>query len=175
MNLKDIHVRTIDGQETTLAPYVGRALLIVNTASQCGLTPQYSGLQELHEELSGRGFSVLGFPCNQFGGQEPGTSDEVKAFCETSFGVSFPLFDKVEVNGESCHPLFAELTQVPDEEGKAGDVVWNFEKFLVSPTGEVVGRFRPLVAPDDPKLREAIESVLPKATLQQVDPESVEG
>ncbi len=161
MSIYDAPVQTLNGEPANLADYKGKALLIVNVASQCGLTPQYTGLQQLHETYGDRGFEVLGFPCNQFGGQEPGTSDEIKTFCETSYGVSFPLFSKIDVNGDARHALYEQLTGTEDAEGKAGDVVWNFEKFLVSPDGEIVGRYRPLVAPEDPALVEAIESQLP--------------
>jgi glutathione peroxidase len=161
MSIYDAPVESLGGEPASLADYKGKALLIVNVASQCGLTPQYSGLEELHKTYGGRGFEVLGFPCNQFGAQEPGTADEIKTFCETNYGVDFPLFAKIDVNGEGRHPLYEQLTETEDAEGKAGDVVWNFEKFLVSPDGEVVGRFRPLVAPDDPALVEAIEAQLP--------------
>lgn len=161
MSIHDIPVATIDGAETTLREFKGKALLIVNVASQCGLTPQYAGLQGLHDQYGERGFEVLGFPCNQFGGQEPGTEGEIKSFCETSFGVNFPLFAKIEVNGENRHPLYGALTATPDADGKDGDIVWNFEKFLVSPDGEIVARFRPLVGPDDAGLTAAIEAQLP--------------
>lgn len=157
----DAPVRTLDGGPAALSDYRGKALLIVNVASQCGLTPQYSGLQQLHEDYGERGFEVLGFPCNQFGGQEPGSSDEIAQFCETNYGVSFPMFEKIEVNGEGRHPLYERLTAVADAEGEAGDIQWNFEKFLVSAEGEIVGRFRPLTAPDDPDLVTAIEAQLP--------------
>jgi glutathione peroxidase len=161
MSIYDAPVNTLAGEPANLTDYKGKALLIVNVASQCGLTPQYSGLQELHDKYSGKGFEVLGFPCNQFGAQEPGTADEIKTFCETSYGVTFPMFEKIDVNGDARHPLYDQLTQKEDAEGKAGDVVWNFEKFLVSPDGEVVQRFRPLVTPEDPTLVEAIEAQLP--------------
>ena len=161
MSIYDAPVEDLGGSPTSLGEYKGKALLIVNVASQCGLTPQYSGLEQLHKTYGDRGFEVLGFPCNQFGGQEPGTADEIKTFCETSYGVSFPMFSKIEVNGDNRHPLYEELTKKEDAEGKAGDVVWNFEKFLVSPEGEVVARFRPLVAPDDPGVTGAIEAQLP--------------
>ena len=161
MSIYDIPVNSLDGEPASLADYKGKALLIVNVASQCGLTPQYSGLQKLHEDYASRGFEVLGFPCNQFGGQEPGTSDEIKTFCETNYGVSFPMFEKIEVNGDGRHPLYDQLTEKTDAEGKAGDIQWNFEKFLVSPEGEIVQRFRPLVAPEDADLVGAIESNLP--------------
>ena len=154
-----IPLKTLAGEPATLPD--GKALLIVNVASKCGLTPQYTGLEQLQETYAGRGFTVLGFPCNQFGGQEPGTAEEISTFCSTSYGVSFPLFEKVEVNGPDRHPLFDELTAAEDAEGKAGDVQWNFEKWLVSAEGKVVGRFRPLVEPGDPALIEAIEAQLP--------------
>src|SRR5262252_5496902 len=161
MSLYDVEIGTLDGDPSTLASYKGKALLLVNVASQCGLTPQYAGLQRLHDTYAAKGFEVLGFPCNQFGGQEPGTADEIKTFCETSYGVTFPMFEKIEVNGEGRHALYDELTQKEDAERKAGDVVWNFEKFLVSPDGDVVARFRPLVTPEDAVLKEAIEAQLP--------------
>ncbi|MFP5326392.1 MAG: glutathione peroxidase [Acidimicrobiia bacterium] len=161
MSIYDIPVNTIDGESATLAEHKGKALLIVNVASKCGLTPQYEGLEKLHEELSERGFSVLGFPCNQFKGQEPGTSEEIATFCSMTYGVTFPLYEKIDVNGDNRHPLYEELTKAADDEGHRGDVRWNFEKFLVSPEGEVVKRFGPLTGPEDPKLREAVESVLP--------------
>lgn len=161
MSLYDIPLKTLHGEPTTLAEHKGKALLLVNVASKCALTPQYSGLEKLHEAYATRGFSVLGFPCNQFAGQEPGSAEEIETFCSMSYGVTFPLFEKVEVNGENRHPLYDELTAVPDAEGKAGDIAWNFEKFLVSPDGEVVRRFRPLVEPEAPELVEAVEATLP--------------
>jgi glutathione peroxidase len=161
MAIYDAPVRTLEGGPADLSDYAGKALLIVNVASQCGLTPQYTGLQELHERYGSKGFEVLGFPCNQFGAQEPGTSDEIAQFCETNYGVSFPLFEKIEVNGEGRHPLYQELTAVPDADGEAGDIQWNFEKFLVSPDGNNIRRFRPMTTPEDPVLVEAIEESLP--------------
>ena len=161
MSIYDIPIHTLQGEESSLAPYRGKALLLVNVASKCGLTPQYKGLETLHETYQSRGFSVLGFPCNQFLGQEPGTPEEIQQFCSTTYGVTFPLFEKIEVNGEHRHPLYAELTEHPDAEGKAGDITWNFEKFLVSPGGEVVGRFRPQVEPEDETVVGAIEAQLP--------------
>jgi glutathione peroxidase len=161
MSIYDAPVEGLTGEPASLADYKGKALLIVNVASQCGLTPQYAGLQQLHETYSDRGFEVLGFPCNQFGAQEPGTGEEIKSFCETSFGVSFPMFGKLEVNGDGRHPLYEELTQKEDAEGRSGDVQWNFEKFLVAPDGEVVARFGPMVTPEDPALTGAIEAQLP--------------
>ena len=134
---------------------------MVNVASKCGLTPQYAGLERLHERYAGRGFAVVGFPCNQFGGQEPGTAAEIGEFCSTTYGVTFPMFEKVEVNGPGRHPVYTELTAVPDASGEAGDVQWNFEKFLVGPDGGVLARFRPQTTPEDPALIAAIEANLP--------------
>jgi glutathione peroxidase len=161
VSLHDIKVETLSGDVISLGDYAGTALLIVNVASKCGLTPQYTGLEALHEEYAPRGFSVLGVPCNQFKGQEPGTAEEIQEFCSTTYGVTFPLLAKTDVKGEGQHPLYAELTafDLGDEHGR--DVLWNFEKFLVSPAGEVVGRFRPGVLPEDPALRSAIEAQLP--------------
>lgn len=160
MSLHDIPLTTLDGEDATLADHAGKALLVVNVASKCGLTPQYEGLERLHETYEDRGFSVLGFPCNQFGGQEPGSEEEIATFCSTTYGVTFPMYAKVDVNGEERHPLFEHLTEVPDPEGQAGDVVWNFEKFLITPDGEIQ-RFRPLVEPEDPTLVDAVERALP--------------
>jgi glutathione peroxidase len=155
----DISLRTLDGTPGSLADYRGKAVLIVNVASKCGLTPQYTGLQSLHDRYAARGFSVLGFPCNQFGGQEPGTPEQIGEFCSTQYAVTFPLFEKISVNGPDRHPLYTELTQVADAAGKAGDIEWNFEKFLVTPEGEVK-RFRPKTKPDDLALVSAIEAAL---------------
>ena len=160
MSLNEIPLKTLHGEPTSLSEHAGKALLIVNVASKCGLTPQYTGLEAMHEKYKDRGFSVIGVPCNQFGGQEPGSAEEIETFCSTSYGVTFPLMEKVDVNGDNQHPLYAELTQVADAEGKAGDVVWNFEKFLIAPDGEVT-RFRPLVAPEDDDLVKAVEAALP--------------
>ena len=152
----------LDGSDTTLDAYAGQALLVVNVASQCGFTRQYAGLEALYERYHERGLTVIGVPSNQFGAQEPGTAEEIADFCQTNFGVTFPLLAKTDVNGRDRHPLFARLTEVADATGKAGDVTWNFEKFLVSPQGEVVGRFRSKVEPDDQDLVAAIEAVLPR-------------
>ena len=160
MALFEIPLTTLSGEPATLPE--GKALLVVNVASKCGLTPQYNGLEELQRTYGDRGFSVVGFPCNQFAGQEPGSSEEIAEFCSATYGVSFPMFAKVEVNGEDRHPLFAELTAVPDVTGEAGDVQWNFEKWLVAPSGEVVERFRPRTEPLDPAVVSAIEAVLPQ-------------
>lgn len=134
MSLYDIPLRTLTGEPTSLAEYKGKALLIVNVASKCGLTPQYTGLENLQQRYAARGFTVLGFPCNQFAGQEPGSAEEIQTFCSTTYGVTFPLFEKIDVNGDDRHPLYRQLTQVADAEGETGDVSWNFEKFLISPT-----------------------------------------
>jgi glutathione peroxidase len=157
----DTPIQRLSGEDATLDEHAGRALLIVNVASKCGLTPQYAGLEELHERLADRGFSVLGFPCNQFGGQEPGTSEEIAEFCSATYGVTFPMYEKVDVNGSDRHPIYQQLTLVPDAKGEAGDILWNFEKFLVAPSGEIVGRFRPQTTPEDPELLAAIDKVLP--------------
>jgi len=161
MSLYDIPLTTLDGEHARLGDFRGKALLLVNVASKCGLTPQYEGLERLQKRYADRGFTVLGFPCNQFAGQEPGTAEEIQTFCSTTYGVSFPLFEKTDVNGPDRHPLYAELTQVPDAEGQAGDIQWNFEKFLVSPQGEVAGRFRPRTEPESAELIAAIEAQLP--------------
>ena len=161
MSIYDAPVATLKGETATLTDQQGKALLIVNVASKCGLTPQYTGLEKLQETYGDKGFAVLGFPCNQFGGQEPGTAEEIETFCSMTYGVSFPMYEKVEVNGPDRHPLYEQLTAAPDAEGKAGDIAWNFEKFLISPEGEVVGRFRPLVEPEAPELVAAIEAQLP--------------
>jgi glutathione peroxidase len=161
-DLLDLPVTTLQGRPTTLRELTdGSAALVVNVASRCGLTPQYAALEALHEEYAGRGFTVVGMPCNQFKGQEPGTAEEIAEFCSATYGVTFPMTGKVEVNGAGAHPVFAQLTSAPDVDGVAGDVAWNFEKWVVSGHGEVVARFRPKTQPDAPEVRAAIESVLP--------------
>ncbi len=160
MTVHDIPIRTLDGEPGSLGELAGNALLVVNVASKCGLTPQYSGLERLQERYADRGFSVVGVPCNQFGGQEPGSAEEIQTFCSTSYGVSFPLYEKVDVNGAERHPLYAELTQTQDAAGTAGDIQWNFEKFLVAADGAVVARFRPNVEPEAPEIVNAIEAQL---------------
>jgi glutathione peroxidase len=152
-------IKTLDGQPSNLADYEGVPVLVVNVASRCGLTPQYAGLEQLQREYGAQGFSVLGFPCNQFGGQEPGSAEEIQTFCSTSYGVTFPMFEKVDVNGSERHPIYSELTPVADGEGHSGDIRWNFEKFLVGRDGSVT-RFGPQVAPDDPQLVAAIETAV---------------
>jgi glutathione peroxidase len=160
MSIYDHSINRLDGSPLDLHDYEGKALLIVNVASKCGLTPQYEGLEKMHEKYADQGFSVLGVPCNQFGGQEPGTSEEIATFCSTTYGVTFPLAEKVEVNGDGRHPLYADLTAVKDAEGRDGDIQWNFEKFLVTPDGQVT-RFGPMVTPEDESLVSAVEGALP--------------
>ena len=160
MTLFDAPVNTLSGQPSSLGALGGKTLLVVNVASKCGLTPQYTGLERLQERYADRGFSVVGFPSNQFGGQEPGTAEEIAEFCSTSYGVTFPMFEKIEVNGPGRHPIYTELTAVPDAGGEAGDIQWNFEKFLVSRDGKVLARFRPRTEPEAPEVIEAIESSL---------------
>jgi glutathione peroxidase len=162
MSIYDVAINNLDGTPADLSDHDDKAVLIVNVASKCGLTPQYAGLERLHERLSDRGFTVLGVPCNQFMGQEPGSPEEIQAFCSTTYGVTFPLTEKVDVNGDDRHPLYEELTPVADAEGHTGDIRWNFEKFLVAPGGKVVARFSPVVDPEAAELVDAVEQVLPK-------------
>jgi glutathione peroxidase len=160
MAIYDHTLNRLDGTPLDLHEYEDKALLIVNVASKCGLTPQYEGLEKMHEQYADKGFTVLGVPGNQFGGQEPGSSEEIATFCSTTYGVTFPLAEKVEVNGDGRHPLYEELTAVADAEGRDGDIQWNFEKFLVAPGGKVT-RFGPMVTPEDEGLVSAVESALP--------------
>lgn len=162
MAIYDVSTESLSGEPYPLDQHADDALLFVNVASRCGFTPQYEGLQALHEEYRERGFSVIGVPCNQFKGQEPGSADEIAEFCQVNFGVTFPLLAKADVNGPDRHPLFDELTKTPDHHGNAGDVGWNFEKFLVAPGGELVTRFRTNVEPQARAVREAVEAVLPR-------------
>lgn len=155
--LKDLH-----GKDTKLADYKGKALLLVNVASQCGLTPQYTQLEALQKEYGPKGFTVIGFPCNQFGEQEPGSAEEIETFCSTKYGVTFPMMDKIEVNGAGRHELYKALTPLADSRGYTGDIRWNFEKFVVSADGTQITRFHPKTKPDDPTVIAAIESALPK-------------
>jgi len=157
MNVHDFSAKTIDGRDVKLAEYKGHPLLIVNVASKCGLTPQYEGLEKLNKELGPRGLRVLGFPANEFGAQEPGSNDEIKTFCTSNYGVDFDMFGKVVVKGEGMHPLFEYLTK---QSKFAGDIKWNFNKFLVDKNGEVVARFEPQVEPTNPEVRKAIEQQL---------------
>jgi glutathione peroxidase len=157
----DTPMHSLQGEPLDLRRFEDKALLIVNVASRCGLTPQYSGLESLQEQYADRGFTVLGVPCNQFGGQEPGSAEEIEAFCSTTYGVSFPMTEKLEVNGSGRHRLYAALTKVADAEGNAGDIQWNFEKFLVAPGGQSIVRFRPTTEPSAPEVAAAIEAALP--------------
>jgi glutathione peroxidase len=157
----DTPLPALTGGALDPALFTGKAVLVVNVASRCGFTPQYAGLEDLQREYGDRGFTVLGVPCDQFGGQEPGTEEEIAEYCSATWGTSFPMTGKVEVNGAGRHPLYAALVATADAEGAAGDVAWNFEKFLVSPAGEVVGRFRSRTTPADPALRSALEAQLP--------------
>src|ERR1700733_8758821 len=158
MTVTEIALTGLDGGSMSLADYHDRAVLVVNVASKCGLTPQYAALEQLARDYGERGLTVLGVPCNQFLGQEPGTAEEIETFCSTTYGVTFPLTEKIDVNGADQHPIYAELTATADADGEAGEVKWNFEKFLVSPAGDIVGRFRPQVDPEDPALVSAIEA-----------------
>lgn len=160
MSLNQIPLTTLDGLGTTLGELSSRATLVVNVASKCGLTPQYAALEKIAKDYADRGLTVVGVPCNQFMGQEPGTAEEIQTFCSTTYGVTFPLLAKTDVNGADRHPLYTELTKAADAEGQAGDIQWNFEKFLVGPGGEVVNRFRPRTEPDAPEVISAIEAVL---------------
>jgi glutathione peroxidase len=153
-------IHTLQGEPTSLEAFSGKAILAVNVASKCGLTPQYAGLEQLQADYGDRGFSVVGFPCNQFGGQEPGSAEEIETFCSTTYGVTFPMMEKIDVNGEGRHPIYATLTETADAEGHSGDIRWNFEKFLIAPDGSIT-RFSPMVAPQDETLVSAIEAVLP--------------
>jgi glutathione peroxidase len=160
MSVYDVPINSLDGKPGVLADQRGKVTLLVNVASFCGLTPQYTGLQNLQERFGAQGFSVVGVPCNQFGEQEPGTPDEIKTFCSTNYNVSFPLSEKIEVNGDGRHPLYQQLTPVADAEGHTGDIRWNFEKFLVSRGGDVIARFSPMVEPEKDEIVGAIEQAL---------------
>lgn len=155
-------IATLGGEASSLAAFDGKAVMLVNVASECGLTPQYSKLEELQKKYAARGFSVVGFPCNQFGGQEPGTADEIKTFCSTNYGITFPMMEKIEVNGPGRHPIYAALTTYADAAGAAGDVEWNFEKFLISADRSTITRIRPRTEPDDPAVVAVLEAALPR-------------
>ncbi|POM23081.1 Hydroperoxy fatty acid reductase gpx2 [Actinomadura rubteroloni] len=161
MSVFDVEIDALQGGSADLGQYRGKAVLVVNVASKCGLTPQYEGLERLHERYAERGFTVLGVPCNQFMGQEPGTSEEIAAFCSATYGVTFPLTEKVDVNGEHRHVLYRELVDVPDAEGHTGDIRWNFEKFLIGPDGAVAARFSPQTEPESAEVVAAVEAALP--------------
>ena len=156
----EVDLPRLDGKPAKLSEYAGQVILAVNVASKCGFTPQYTGLAALYEKYSPQGFTILGFPCNQFFGQEPGDAEKIQEFCSVNYGVTFPLFTKLDVKGDKQHPLYAILTETPDDEGKAGNVKWNFEKFLIGRDGRPVRRFRSKVVPEDPKLVDTIESLL---------------
>ena len=160
MPLYDTEISTLDGKSGLLAGQQGKVTLMVNVASKCGLTPQYTGLEKIHEKYADRGFSVIGFPSNQFGAQEPGSPEEIATFCSATYGVTFPLSEKIDVNGDAQHPLYAELEKTADAEGHTGDIRWNFEKFLVGRDGTVIARFNPMTEPEAPELIEAIEKAL---------------
>jgi glutathione peroxidase len=160
MSVYETEIHALDGTPGLLADDKGKVTLMVNVASKCGLTPQYTGLEKIHEQYADRGFSVVGFPCNQFGEQEPGSPEEIATFCSTTYGVTFPLSEKIDVNGDQRHPLYQQLTTVADGEGHDGDIRWNFEKFLVGRDGDVIARFSPMVDPEAPELVEAIEKAL---------------
>ena len=148
----------LDGSEESLAGYKGKVVMLVNVASKCGLTPQYKGLQAIYDQYRDKGFEILGFPANDFMGQEPGTNEEIAEFCELNYGVSFPLFSKISVKGDEMHPLYQEITAMPDPIG--GDILWNFQKYLVNKQGEVVQKIGPRTTPEDPEVTAAIEALL---------------
>ena len=155
-------IKTLQGQDTKLADLKGKALMLVNVASKCGLTPQYTALEALQKKYGPKGFTVVGFPCNQFGGQEPGSAEEIQQFCSTTYGVTFPMMEKIEVNGPGRHEIYKSLTALKDASGHEGDIRWNFEKFVVSADGTQITRFSPKMAPDDPAVIAAVEAALPK-------------
>ena len=157
-SVHDVAVKDIDGKDTSLKAYKGKVLLVVNVASKCGLTPQYKALEAVHEKYKDKGFTVLGFPCNQFMGQEPGTNEEIKQFCSSKYNVTFPLFDKIDVNGPKRHPLYVALAG--PESPFPGDIKWNFGKFLISGDGKIIKRFEPKTAPDSPEVTQAVEAAL---------------
>jgi glutathione peroxidase len=154
-------IKTLKGEPTTLAAYKGKAIMLVNVASKCGNTPQYSTLEALQKKYEAKGFTVIGFPCNQFGGQEPGTAEEIQTFCATNYGITFPIMEKIDVNGDTRHPIYKALTPIADAAGHNGDIRWNFEKFVVSADGKKVTRFSPKVKPEDPSVIAAVEAALP--------------
>jgi len=161
MSILDASLARLDGTPATLGDITGRRpALLVNVASKCGLTPQYTGLEALQEKYADAGFTVVGLPCNQFGGQEPGSPEEIAEFCSATYGVSFPMTEKIDVNGDARHRVYAELVATEDEKGRSGDITWNFEKFLVDGDGRVVARFSPRVEPDDARVVSAIEAIL---------------
>lgn len=160
MSILDTQIDALAGGPANLSQYHGKAVLLVNVASQCGFTPQYAALERLHQRYAARGFTVLGAPCNQFMGQEPGSEEEIAEFCSGTYGVTFPMTQKIEINGRGAHPLYASLHGIYDAEGYQGHIRWNFEKFLIAPNGEVVARFAPQVDPEDKQIVDAIEAAL---------------
>jgi glutathione peroxidase len=158
----DAPIKTLQGKDTKLAEHKGKALLLVNVASKCGLTPQYTTLEALQKKYADKGFTVIGFPCNQFGKQEPGSAKDIETFCATNYGITFPMTEKIDVNGPGRHDIYKSLTQVKDEGGHDGDIRWNFEKFIISADGTKITRFEPQTKPDDPKVIAALEAALPK-------------
>ncbi len=161
MSIFDIQINALNGEPAELGQYRGEAVLLVNVASRCGLTPQYAALERLQKHFAERGFTVLGVPCNQFNGQEPGSAEEIAEFCSTTYGITFPMTEKVDVNGEDRHPLYTDLVEVADADGYSGDIRWNFEKFVIAPDGTVVARFSPKIEPEDERVIAAIERALP--------------
>jgi glutathione peroxidase len=157
----EVPLKTLDGKPTTLAAHKGKAVLVVNVASQCGLTPQYAALEAVQDKYAAKGFTVVGFPCNQFGGQEPGSAEEIAQFCSVNYGISFPIMEKIDVNGNARNPVYAKLTTIADAGGHSGDIRWNFEKFLISADGSQITRFSPKTKPEDPSVIGAIEAALP--------------
>ena len=161
MSILDSSIARLDGTAATLGELTGgKPALLVNVASKCGLTPQYTGLEQLQEKYAERGFTVIGLPCNQFLGQEPGSAEEIQEFCSATYGVTFPMTEKIDVNGDGRHEIYQALVEAPNENGDAGDVTWNFEKFLVDAQGNVVARFSPQVEPDDPQLVAAVQALV---------------
>ncbi|HEY1553968.1 MAG TPA: glutathione peroxidase [Kofleriaceae bacterium] len=158
----DAPIKTLQGKDTTLAAYKGKALMLVNVASRCGNTPQYATLEALQKKYEAKGFTVIGFPCNQFGGQEPGTAQEISTFCATHYGITFPIMEKIEVNGPGRHAIYQSLTPFADSGGHDGDIRWNFEKFVISSDGTKITRFSPKQKPDDPTVIAAVEQALPR-------------
>ncbi|MBA3819053.1 MAG: glutathione peroxidase [Deltaproteobacteria bacterium] len=158
----NVPIKTLDGKLAKLADFKGKALMLVNVASKCGLTPQYATLEALQKKYAAQGFTVIGFPCNQFGGQEPGTAEEIEQFCSTTYGITFPMMEKIDVNGPGRHEIYKALTPLKDTKGEDGDIRWNFEKFVVSADGTQITRFSPKTKPDDPAVIAAVEAALPK-------------
>ena len=162
LQMWNVPIKTLDGKDKKLGDFKGKALMLVNVASKCGLTPQYTTLEALQKKYGPQGFTVIGFPCNQFGGQEPGSAEEIQQFCSTTYGITFPMMEKIEVNGPGRHEIYKSLTPLKDASGHDGDIRWNFEKFVVSADGTKITRFAPKTKPDDPTVIAAVEAALPK-------------